>query len=289
MVKTEKLMYNMYGNGDTMMHKLNNVKVIFIDIDGTLTNRKKEVTMHTSEVIKKVVEKGIKVVICSGRGNQYVEDKSRIANASSHVISSNGAQIYDYHAKEIIYKSVINKEILKEAIDFVNKKQSGFILNCTNIRYSNKNLNRKMNKNDKVIESIDEIENNVYQLVMEAYSYDLMTEMINYVNNNQNLQILNCSPSYLKGKKDESHYYIDVNANGVSKGNAIKKYLEMFNIKMEDSVCFGDHINDVSMFEACGIKVAMGNANNDLKEKADYVTLTNEEDGVAYFLEIYIL
>ncbi|MBO5477206.1 MAG: HAD family phosphatase [Clostridia bacterium] len=271
------------------MQKLDNVKVIFIDIDGTLTNRKKEVTTYTSEIIKKVVEKGIKVIICSGRGNQYVEDKSRIANASSHIISSNGAQIYNYYTKEILYKSVINKEVLKEAIEFINKKQGGYILNCTNIRYSNKNLNRKMNKNDKVINSIDEVEDEVYQLVMEASSYNQMSEMIEYVKNNEYLQILNCSHSYLKGKKDESHYYIDVNNTGVSKGNAIKKYLELFNIKKEDSVCFGDHINDVSMFEVCGIKVAMGNANDDLKEQADYVTLTNEEDGVAKFLEMHVL
>lgn len=271
------------------MQKLNNVKVIFIDIDGTLTNKKKEITMHTSEIIKKVVEKGIVVIICSGRGNQYAAEKSKIANASSHVISSNGAQIYDYNTKEIIYKSIINRSVLKEALDFVNKNQAGFILNCTNIRYANKNLDRKMNKNDKVIDTIDEVENDVYQLVMEASSYDLMTEMIEYVNNNQFLQILNCSPSYLKGKKDESHYYIDVNGNGVSKGNTIKKYLEMFEIDKEDSVCFGDHINDSSMFDACGIKVAMGNANDELKAKADYITLSNEEDGVAYFLERYIL
>lgn len=281
-------MYNKNGNGDTMQ-KLSNVKVIFIDIDGTLTNKKKEVTLHTSEIIKKVVEKGIKVIICSGRGNQYAEDKSRLANASTHVISSNGAQIYDYDKKEIIYKNIIDKNILKEALDFVNKNQAGFILNCTNIRYSNKNLNRKMNKNDKVIDSIDEVDNNVYQLVMEASSYDLMTEMIEYINNNKYLQILNCSPSYLKGKKDESHYYIDVNKNGVSKGDAIKKYLEIFNIKTEDALCFGDHINDTSMFNVCGIKVAMGNANDDLKVMSDYITLSNEEDGVAYFLEKYIL
>ena len=123
MVKIPKLMYNWYGNGDTMQ-KLDNVKVIFIDIDGTLTNRKKEVTTYTSEIIKKVVEKGIKVIICSGRGNQYVEDKSRIANASSHIISSNGAQIYNYYTKEILYKSVINKEVLKEAIEFINKNKA---------------------------------------------------------------------------------------------------------------------------------------------------------------------
>lgn len=288
MVKIKKLMYNGYGNGDTMQ-KLDNVKVIFVDIDGTLTNKKKEVTLHTSEIIKKVVDKGIKVIICSGRGNQYAANKSKIANASSHVISSNGAQIYDYNTKEIIYKSIIDKEILKDAIEFINNKHGGFILNCTNLRYSNKTLNRKMNKNDKVIESIDEVENDVYQLVMEASSYDLMTEMIEYVNNSSYLKILNCSPTYLNGKKDEENYYIDVNSKEVSKGNSIKKYLEMFNINKKDSVCFGDHINDLPMFEVCGIRVAMGNANDDLKNKSDYITLSNEEDGVAYFLEKYIL
>lgn len=272
------------------MQKLKNIKAIFIDIDGTLTNKKKEVTEYTSEIIKQVVEKGIKVIICSGRGNQYAQEKSKIANASSHIISSNGAQIYDYSTKEIIYKNIIDKEILREVLEYIKIKNAGFILNSTDFRLANKNLHRKINLKDKVIESLDEVgENDIYQLVMEASSYDMMTEMIEYINANEKLQILNCSPSYLKGKRDEPNYYIDVNEKGTSKGNTIKKYLEIFNIKQEDSMCFGDHINDSSMFDVCGVKVAMGNANQELKDKADYVTYTNEEDGVAKFLKEYIL
>lgn len=272
------------------MQKLNNVKVIFVDIDGTLTNSKKEVTLKTSEVIAKVVQKGISIVLCSGRSNQYTQIKSRLANASSQIISSNGSQIYDYLTNEVIYKNIISKDVLKKVMEYINSKEEGFILNCSDIRYGNKYLMRKMNPGDKIIKNLNEIENkDVYQLVIETNSYDKMTEMINYIKNNSELEILNCSRAYINGLRNESHYYIDVNDIKSSKGNAIKEYLNAFNVAKEDAMCFGDHINDTSMFNSCGIKVAMGNANDELKAKADYVTLTNDEDGVAYFLSKYVL
>ena len=89
------------------MEKLNNIKAIFIDIDGTLTNSKREVTTVTKEAIKRIINMGIKVVICSGRGNKYVENKAREANTSQYIITSNGAQIYDFNEREALYQKGI--------------------------------------------------------------------------------------------------------------------------------------------------------------------------------------
>ena len=70
-----------------------------------------------------------------------------------------------------------------------------------------------------------------------------------------------------------------------NKGIAVKKMLEILNIKKEEAIAIGDDNNDLSMFEQVGYKVAMGNAINIVKEKADEITLSNDEDGVAVFLE----
>ena len=78
-------------------------KIIFIDIDGTLRNDKKEITEKTKETIRKTVEKGIYVVICSGRPTKYVEEVSKEALASNYVIGCNGGEIYDYEEKKMIY------------------------------------------------------------------------------------------------------------------------------------------------------------------------------------------
>ena len=63
----------------------------------------------------------------------------------------------------------------------------------------------------------------------------------------------------------------------------------MFNIKKEESLCFGDYVNDLDMFDACGFKVAMENASAELKKKADFITLSNNNSGVAYFINKYII
>ena len=94
---------------------------------------------------------------------------------------------------------------------------------------------------------------------------------------------------YLENKKDQKSYYADINNNSTSKGRGITSFLNIFNIKKEDSLCFGDFINDIDMFKACGYKVAMKNASEELKEIADYVTLSNNEAGVGDFIEKFIL
>ncbi len=272
------------------MDKLKNIKVMFVDIDGTLTNSQKEVTQENADAIKKVVEKGIKVILCSGRGNKYVEAKSKKANASPLVISSNGAQIYDYEKDKTIYRVPMDKELLKEVIKELEIKKAGFILNCTDIRFSNKTLVRKMDPEDKIYESMDDLKDKtIYQLVVEANSYRNLEELITYIRTIEKLRILNYSPAYLKGITTEKNYYLDVNSREVNKGMAIKEYLKLNNIKKEEAMCFGDHINDLDMFSVCGVTVAMGNAGEKLKSIADYVTDTNDNSGVAKFIEKYII
>ena len=75
-----------------------------------------------------------------------------------------------------------------------------------------------------------------------------------------------------------------VNIN-INKGDAVKLLLKKLNIDKKYSICFGDSINDFDMFDACGIKVAMGNALDSLKEKADYITESNDNDGITYFFK----
>lgn len=213
------------------MQKLDNIKVIFIDIDGTLTNSKNQIPKANSEAIRKVVEKGIKVVVCSGRGNNNVELISKTINGSPYIISSNGAEIFNYETRETLAGYEMKRNIISKIINFINERKAGFIINCSNKKYGNKYLNRKLDNGDLIIDSIDEINEKIYQLVIEAYSYDSLEEFIDYINEQNELKILNYSPAYLKGIKTEKNYYLDVDNNNVNKGAAIKKFLEIFNIK----------------------------------------------------------
>lgn len=272
------------------MHKLNNIKVIFIDIDRTLTDSNKQVPIENRLAIKKVVDKGILVVLCSGRSFSYAQIKSKEANASQYLITSNGAQIYDYKEQKSLYENDISKDIASKLLIELKKLNIECILNTSNTRFGTLNLKRKIDKDEHFFKSINELGNeNILQIVAEVKSFHAMDELINKIKEYKELAILNLSKTYLENKKEETNYYADINNYNVNKGEGIKKFLEMFNIKKEEALCFGDYINDLDMFDACGYRVAMENASKELKVKSDYITLSNDEAGVGYFIEKFII
>jgi hypothetical protein len=272
------------------VQKLKDIKVIFVDIDKTLTDNNRQVPAKNSEVIKKAVQQGIMVVLCSGRDFSYTEEKSKEANASNYIIASNGAQIYDYLNKKTLFKIEISKESIAKLIEDFKELGIECILNTSTTRYGTKCLNREMNENEGRFEKLEDIEKEeILQVVGEVHSFELMDKMVKKIGKYHDLIIKNLSRAYVENKKNEENYYADINNYTVSKGEGIKNFLKIFNIKKEEAICFGDFINDIEMFDECGYKVAMDNASDELKEKADYITLSNEESGVGVFIEKYIL
>lgn len=268
------------------MEKLNNIKIAFIDIDGTLTNSKKEITNTTVEAVKKLTSKGIYVVLCSGRTNSYVCEFSKTANASNYVITCNGAEIYDYKKKKNIYSNKLSLKDVTALWNYCKERNIECNINTEYKRYTNK----ENNQGKVLINNIKEIENiDVFQVVAGHQSLEVMDEMKEYITLSPTLKIANASSIYLKRLLEGNGYFFDITNKDVSKGAAIEKVLKHLNISKENSIGFGDHINDYDLFNAVGFKVAMGNANEKLKEKADYVTLTNDENGVADFINKFLL
>ena len=110
--------------------------------------------------------------------------------------------------------------------------------------------------------------------------------MIPIIEKIENVEIKNRHKSLLDDKfKDDNTIFCDIANINSNKGNAVKKLLEILNIKKEETIAIGDDNNDLSMFEQVGRKVAMNNAIDLVKEKADEITLSNDEDGVAIYLE----
>ena len=272
------------------MDKLKNIKSVFLDIDGTLTNSSKEITEQTKAEIKKVTDKGIYVVLCSGRSNKDVCKYSREASASNYAISSNGAQIYDYEINENLYKNNIEYLDIKKVWEYCDKNKLELILNGENQQYGNKLFCSDMYKSKVIIDDVEELKNiTIYQIIINSNSYYDMKDCENYIRLNKNFKIANYSREYLKEDiNSKEQYYIFVNNRSTDKGVAIRKFLEKMNIKKEEAICFGDRINDITMFENCGYKIAMQNADKELKELSDYITLSNDENGVADFLNKYI-
>ena len=270
------------------MEVLENIKIVFIDLDGTLLNDKKRISLKTRCSIKKLVSKGVYVVVASGRNCKFSVDKSRKALASKIVISSNGAEIYDYHKKNALFNSYIEFSKLEDIWNYCNKHEIGVIFNSISGIYINKYLIDNYDYKTKLLTSVKELKKlDVSQMVISVNNYGKILKMEDYIKK-IGLDVAYFSKSYdytMVAHKCS----LDAINEGVSKGSAIEKLLEILDIKKEESLCFGDYINDLDMFDACGYKVAMENACDELKDKADFVTLSNNNNGVAYFIDNYLL
>lgn len=262
-------------------------KAIFIDIDGTLRNNKREVTKRTMEAVKKTVESGILVVICSGRPRKYTEDVSRKACASNYIISSNGCSIYDYAQKQVLYENIMDKKACVELYKISEQSDIRFIMNVGDGRVVSE-LHSKDNLEEKLSTDIETFvnNNNVVQCTLADSDFEKMKNLRTEIEQVPNVAIKNQHKSLVnpEAPKEGSIYY-DVSNVGINKGTGIKKFCEILNIDLKDVIAIGDDKNDLPMFEMAGLSVAMGNATGEVKEHADQITLSNEEDGVAVFLE----
>ena len=266
---------------------LNNIEIIFVDIDGTLVTSEKEVTERTRVSIKRVVDKGIKVVLVSGRDVIHTIEKSKAANASNIVISTNGAEIFDYERNHYIYLSKLDKHHVEKTWNYCKENQIGLILKTNLFVYYNDYSLVTNGYKYKHINDISECDTDIVaQFLITSNNSETLEKTIPFFKE-LGLNITSFSSSYLTNK-NPNYYSFDINNKNISKGIGIERLMRYLNIKKENSMCFGDFINDLEMFDACGIRVAMGNAQKALKEKSDFVTKTNDEDGVAYFLDKYL-
>lgn len=266
---------------------LKKVKLIIVDIDGTLTKSDKTISSYTKEVFEKAKKQGYNIVLCTGRPLVYAVEKSKLCSASNFVIADNGALIYDYANKNVIYESAIEQRYVRELFEFAEDNNMFYILNYKNGRYENKKAyyNEKYSKNvDKIklINNVDDLNENFTQVVIECGNASEKENLITIIGDLKSIKINNSN-----GESDS--FWCDINNFVVDKGNGIKILMKHLGYDYENVICFGDQWNDCSMFDICAVRVAMKNAVHALKEKADFITDTNDNDGVAKFIEEYLL
>lgn len=262
------------------------IKAIFIDIDGTLRNSERELSIKTINTIKNVTENGILVILCSGRPRKYTEKISRECFASKYIITSSGGNIFDYEQNKVLYINKMDKEAIIKLYEIANPADVRFIMNVGEGRVVN-----KVKHPDQEIKLGEDIRsfvynNDVVQCTIADSDFDKIKNLIPKLEQVENVEIKNRHKSLLDIKfKDDKTIFCDIVNIDCNKGTAIKKLLKILNIKKEEAIAIGDDNNDLSMFEQVGYKVAVANAIDIVKEKADEITLSNDDDGVAVFLE----
>lgn len=270
-------------------------KLICIDMDGTLLDDKKEVSNKNLDTLKKASDKGVKLAVCTGRLFASARYYAELLGVEAPVIASNGAYIREKDRDDVIYESSLGIDkckILQGILDEYN----------FNIYY---------NKSDSVITKNGFFHGNTYAAMNKNLPEDKKIKLINVENIDKVIQeqgddILKCiciSKDYeglLKAKEEilKTGYFevvssnidnIEVMIKGVSKGRAVKVLADYYNISKEEVICIGDNENDLSMIEFAGLGVAMGNGTDSIKKIADYVTDTNNNNGVAKVIEKFVL
>lgn len=275
------------------------MKIIATDVDGTLVDSELQVSLENKKIIKAINALGKHVVIATGRSHLGAIEFFKNQGIECAKICSNGAVIVDEQGN-IIESSPANIKIIQRYVQILTEYNVYFEL-ATNYGSVMQDFSRRENYM-KDLEAAGHIQSGEYfwKVISERVeegtlklvdSYDEIfsieeTEVYKIFAISENRVLLEqlrtklCADSELCITSSWSNN-LEINGKGVSKGNAIKAYAEKLGYDVSDVMAIGDSYNDVSMFEAAGLAVAMGNAPKDVQELCDWVTGTNDENGWA--------
>jgi cof-like hydrolase len=265
-------------------------KLLALDIDGTLTNTQKDITPATLEKIIEAQEKGHIVAIASGRplpGIRKIADTIELDRFGGYVLAFNGGRIVDYSTGEVVYQAVLDNDVVRDIYDYCLKA------GCGMVTYDG----------DRVITGTDIDGYMTFEASINHMEIMRIDNFRKYIDFPLNKCLLTADPD--KAEKIEQElaekfgdqlnifrsepYFVEIMPPNVHKATSLEKLLEVLDMDRKDLVACGDGYNDLTMIEYAGVGVAMANAQDIVKEHADYITLSNDEDGLVPVVDKFIL
>lgn len=265
-------------------------KILVLDIDGTLTNSKKEITERTKIALRKAQENGVVVVLASGRptpGIKPIAEEIELAKYGGYILSFNGAVITNYQTKEVIFEKVLPdgvvpilyEESKKANVSIVSYLDDVIITETPDNQYVEIEAFINKMKVQKVENFVDTLRAPVTKCLMVGDPEKLVKEEERLKKKmGERLNIYRSEP-----------FFLEIMPQNIDKAYSLERLLKHLGMTREEMIACGDGFNDRSMIEFAGLGVAMCNAQDVVKEVADLVTLTNDEDGVALVVEDYML
>ncbi|MGE5629342.1 MAG: HAD family hydrolase [Solirubrobacterales bacterium] len=258
------------------------------DMDGTLLNSKGLISDENENALKGLSNKGVEIIIATGRTDLMIQKYIKQLDLNGHIICCNGGLIRNLSTNEIIYSKTIENENVFQILKYCFNKNVDFLFYTEDAIYSNENNPRikilKENNSSIKIELIcDDILKNineykVLKILIVNDNHEEIKEIEKYFSKKYNVEVV----SSYKG-------LLDIMATNITKGNALKFLSEKLHVELEHVIAFGDGFNDYDMLQNVGMPIAVSNAADLLKNTAKYVTTSNEESGVAFAINNYIL
>ena len=274
-------------------------KLIFIDLDGTLLNDEKKISEENVKWLNKAYkEKGIITIITTGRQLGFAESYYRDYNCSfgDIIIASNGATIKNVSTGEYINKKIIDVETIKKLRDiYLSEDLDGFMIYAEDMAYmEKKGVKPQKSKESKVyvenvVELLKDNKNIGTTLCIIVGKIDNLNKSMKKIDNIKTLDHTPvCEYVRVRDGVEKRENYIDVMIKDCNKKNAIRNVIEKLGINSDEIIAIGDGANDLPMFDYAKLKIAMKNGSELIKQKADYITDTNNNDGVAKAIKKFI-
>ena len=273
------------NNKGTKMNK----KIIFLDLDGTLTNDEKKITPKTKEALMDIQKRGHIVALATGRptpGMGFIAKELELEKYGGYVMSFNGGKIIDWKTKETVFENTLDRKYLPDLIRYARQNNLGLIT------YDN--------KQGLVATRVDPY------VMLETVKINripaFLTDVVKYVDYNPNKCLYTVDPEISEYHEKRlaqkfgdvlsvyrsTDYFIEIVPKGIDKAASIKVLIDKLNIPHENTIACGDGFNDLSMIKYAAVGVAMENAVEAVKESADYITASNNDDGIAEVVEKFI-
>lgn len=265
-------------------------KLIALDLDGTLTNLQKVITPRTKEALMKAQQNGVRLVLASGRptlGIQALADELHIGDYGGFVLAFNGGKMTDWGKKSVLFEQILDEALVPELY------QAAIDNNFPILTYQGDGIAATDINDEYVIHEafINKLPLEQYDDFLHQIVYPIDKCLI--VGDPSRLAVLEKSlAAQMNGRMNiyrSSDFFLECVPNGIDKAASLQRLIDMLGISREELMACGDGYNDLSMIEFAGLGVAMDNAAPEVKEKADFITLSNEEDGVGYAIEKFVL
>lgn len=278
------------------MQKLPNGKVapklVALDLDDSLLNNELLISDRTVSAVQKAAEQNIYVVICSGRSPSAILPFVRRLNLAGteqgrYAVASNGSVVVDLHKREEIYSAKVDGDVLAQAKKAADKVGLPCQVYSSSMVYAS--VDNEYTRMDSKLTGVPS---------------EVVPDFENFVKSGFAKMMVPGDPKILVGLQKElaarfegravvlisKPYFLEILPANCGKGEALEFLCGRLGINMKDVMAFGDSMNDESMIVKCGLSVAMSNGLDKIKDEAAFVTrLTNDQDGIADFVEQFVL
>lgn len=267
-----------------------NYKMIVLDLDGTLTNRDKVITDRTRRVLMEAQKRGKTVVLASGRptyGVVPLAEQLELDKYGGYILSFNGGIITDCRTREIVFEKELpveaNRKIIglarEERVDILTYEKAMIITDNPDCPYAKK----ESEVNHLKIRQVEDMEAYVTFpvpkfLMLDDGDFLAMVEPRVKAALGKNFSVYRSEP-----------YFLEILPKGIDKAQSLERLLELLGMSREEMIACGDGYNDLSMIRYAGLGVAMENAVLPVRNAADYITLSNNDDGIAHVVEKFML